>query len=121
MRKNDFEKHEQFKNLYLSRSYNLSMIATKLGVSRNTVYNWKRQMYPKDDENKFNRKMFTKLYESGLFSIEDITKLLRIHPASVKRFIRNHEKYRAGEKRCNLLNNSVIWVAAVRYAFEWYN
>jgi predicted DNA-binding protein YlxM (UPF0122 family) len=121
MPKNSEILKEKFKILYLSGNYNLTQIAHELKVSRTSVYQWKRQLFPKNTEHDFKRRMFQKLNDSGLFTPEEMTRLLKIHPGSLERFKRDYQKFRQAEKRHNILNNSSLWSNVVKKAFKWLN
>lgn len=108
MRKKDDKKKKSFQTLYLSRRYNITELSKELGVGRTTLYKWKRQLFPTANENIWRKKMFVKLYNSGSFTIDEITGLLRMHPAKINEFKRKTEKYNIEILQSNIFNNNVL-------------
>jgi hypothetical protein len=106
MRKKDENKMKLFQTLYLSRRYNLTELSKELRVCRTTINNWKRQVYPTAKDSTWRKRMFIKLYNSGCFTMDEMTGLLQMHPAKVIEFKRKIEKYNIEITQSNKLNNS---------------
>lgn len=77
--------------MYLEQGLPTREIAKKLNVSRQTVYQRHKRLFPGVSYNKKKYDQFCRLHSTGLFSVLEIAYFLRMRKESIQRFIRRYK------------------------------
>jgi predicted transcriptional regulator len=92
------EIEKRFIEIYKTKLVNINELSKELGVNRATLHRWIKKHFPDLSHEKRKALLFTKLYHSGIFTIDDMALLLSMTKTSVLRFIRQLPETEITEK-----------------------